>query len=111
MRARLAALLLLVGSLEAHAGGGAHHLAGEPGRLIAAAAEHPASASHLEASGSVLERGCPICAALGRGLAILATPVRQSTARQRFTAPRAPTTELAAEPLLLPAPPRGPPAR
>ena len=109
MRACFTALLLLVGSLEAHAGG-AHHFAGEPERFVAAAAGHPASAAHFEASSSVLERACPTCAALGRGLAILATPVRQLATRQRYAAALAPAVEFAAEPLLLPAPPRGPPA-
>ncbi len=109
MRGCVVAMLLLVGSLEAHAGG-AHHFAGGPERLFAAAAEHPASTSHFEASSSMLERGCPACAALGRGLAILATPLRQLATRQRFTAPLAPVVDCAAEPLLLPAPPRGPPA-
>lgn len=109
MRTLWAVLLLLLGSLELHAGG-THHSSDTHDRLIALDAAHPESDRHFDASASILERACSVCATAARGLGVGTDPGRRLARPEAWTPRVAFDTSLRSAPPLLPSPPRGPPA-
>lgn len=102
-------LLLLLGALDLHTGT-RHHPGQAHDRLLAPEAAHPATERHLEASGSILERGCALCATAARRLAVAPPAPRQDAAVSTESGFVAPPERKALDLAHLASSARGPPS-